>query len=64
VVNQVVIAEKLLRTGVYCERRGTDEGDGHEGDPQPSIKPHNPFLAVNEQGNPRDGDRSFRGLQP
>ena len=64
-------AAPAIAWGVICQspltgqyRARTDEGDGHEGDPQPSVKPDDPFLAVNEQGNPRDGNRSFRGLQP
>jgi len=64
VVNQVVIAEKLLRASVYRERRGADERDCHEGDPQPSVKTDDPLLAVNEQGDPRDRNGVLLCLQP
>jgi hypothetical protein len=42
----------------------TDERDGHEGDPQPSVKADDPLLAVNEQGDPRDRNGVLLRLQP
>lgn len=42
----------------------TDERDGHEGDPQPSVETDDPLLAVNEQGDPRDRNGVLLCLQP
>lgn len=42
----------------------TDEGDGDEGDPQTTVETDEPLLPVNQHGDPRNGYRMLRSLQP
>lgn len=42
----------------------TDEGDGHEWNPQPAVEANDTLFSVHLQRKPRDRDLVSRGLQP